>query len=95
MVVKMKKRYRVVIHGRVQGVMFRHNTAKMAEKADVKGWVRNNPDGTVEAVFEGEEEDLEKVISWCRRGSIGAKVEKVELKEEKFTGEFEDFHITI
>ena len=90
----MKKRYRVTIHGRVQGVMFRHNAAKMAEKSDVKGWVRNNPDGTVEAVFEGEDADLEKVISWCRKGPIGSKIDRVDVKEERFTGKFDDFEIT-
>jgi len=91
----MKKRYHVVIHGRVQGVMFRHNMAKIAEKANVKGWVRNNPDGSVEAVFEGEEEDIEKVINWCRKGPIGSKIEKAEVKEEEFKDEFEAFYITV
>ena len=75
--------------------MFRHNTAKIAEKANLTGWVRNNPYGTVEAVFEGEEEDLDKVVSWCKKGPLGSKVTKVEVKEEKFKGEFEAFHITI
>lgn len=91
----MMKRYHVVIHGRVQGVMFRHNTAKTAEKAGVKGWVRNNPDGTLEAVFEGEDTELEKVINWCRKGPIGSKIDRVEVREEKFTGEFDGFQITI
>lgn len=90
----MKKRYRVVIHGRVQGVMFRHNTAKIAEKADVKGWVRNNPDGSVEAVFEGEEGDLVKVLTWCRKGTIGSNVDRVDVTEEDYKGEFDEFHIS-
>ncbi|MBI4009722.1 MAG: acylphosphatase [Candidatus Aenigmarchaeota archaeon] len=90
----MEKRYRVVVYGRVQGVMFRHNVAKIAEKANIKGWVRNNPDGTVEAVFEGKEETLEKVLNWCRKGPIGSKIEKVEVKEEEFKDEFEAFYIT-
>ncbi len=93
--VDMKKRYHVVIHGRVQGVMFRHNAAKMASKASVNGWVRNNPEGTVEAVFEGEEEDVEKVLSWCRKGTIGSKVDRVDITEEAYKDEFEDFHIVI
>ena len=91
----MKKRYQVVIHGRVQGVMFRHNAARIAERSNVKGWVRNNPDGTVEAVFEGEEEDLDVVLNWCRKGPVGSKVERIDVNEEKFKDEFETFHITI
>ena len=91
----MKKRYHVVIHGRVQGVMFRHNAAKMAGRANVNGWVRNNPEGTVEAVFEGEEGDVEKVLSWCRKGTIGSKIDRVDITEETYKGEFEDFHIII
>jgi len=75
--------------------MFRHNTAKIAEKANVSGWVRNNADGSVEAVFEGEEENLEKVISWCRKGPLGSKVYRVDVTEENFKNEFEAFHITI
>ena len=75
--------------------MFRHNTAKIAEKANLTGWVRNNPDGTVEAVFEGEEDDMDAVISWCRKGTLGAKVSKVDVKEEKYEGGFGDFHIII
>ena len=90
----MKKRYHVVIHGKVQGVMFRHNTVKMAEKADVKGWVRNTADGSVEAVFEGEEDNLAKMLSWCRKGTIGSKVERVDVAEEDYRGEFDEFHIS-
>ncbi len=91
----MKKRYRIVIHGKVQGVMFRHNAAKIAEKANVNGWVRNNSDGTVEMLLEGEDDAVEKVVNWCRKGTIGAKVDKVVLKEEDFRDEFEGFYITI
>ena len=91
----MMKRYHVIIHGRVQGVLFRHNAGKIADRLNVTGWVRNNPDGTVEAVFEGEEEALEKIISWCRKGTIGARVDGVDIEEEPYKGEFESFHITI
>ena len=92
---QMMKRYHVVIHGRVQGVLFRHNTGKIADRLGIKGWVRNAPDGAVEAVFEGEEEALEKIINWCKKGTIGARVDKVEVKEEPYKNEFEAFHITI
>ncbi len=91
----MMKRYHVIIHGRVQGVMFRHNAGKIADRLNITGWVRNNPDGTVEAVFEGNEDSLEKIISWCRKGPIGARIDKVNIKEESYRGEFEAFHITI
>ncbi|MGZ3513988.1 MAG: acylphosphatase [Thermodesulfobacteriota bacterium] len=89
-----KVRARVVIEGRVQGVFFRHHTQEMASKLEVKGWVKNRRDGSVEAVFEGDRERVDQIIQWCQRGSSGAKVRNVSVTQENYTGEFEDFFVT-
>ncbi len=86
-------RAHVWISGRVQGVFFRAHTKEVAEKLGLTGWVRNLPDGRVEAVFEGEEEAVKEAIEWCKRGPPLAKVERVEVRYEDPTGEFKDFRI--
>ena len=75
-------RRRVVIHGRVQGVFFRGSTADRARAVGVRGWVRNRPDGTVEAVFEGSAAQVEEMVRYCREGPPWARVERVEEFEE-------------
>lgn len=75
-------RKRVVVRGRVQGVFFRDTTRRRAESAGVGGWVTNRPDGAVEAVFEGEPEDVEQLIEFCRKGPSRAEVESAEATEE-------------
>ena len=87
------KRVHVYISGRVQGVWFRAYTKEEAERLGVKGWVRNLPDGRVEAVFEGKEDKVEEMVRWCHAGSPQAKVTQVEVIEEPFRGEFEKFEI--
>jgi acylphosphatase len=87
-------RFHVVIDGRVQGVFFRAETQKVARTHHLTGWVRNLPDGRVEAVFEGAGEDVEQVIAWCRRGPPGAVVREVTATREEFAGEFDRFMIT-
>jgi len=89
----LKVRAHVFVSGLVQGVFFRWETRKNAVKNNVKGWVRNLRDGRVEAVFEGEKEDVEKMIKFCERGPPGAKVEKVEVKWEDYKGEYDSFEI--
>ncbi|MCD6514633.1 MAG: acylphosphatase [Candidatus Asgardarchaeum sp.] len=89
----MKVRAHVFISGRVQGVFFRAHTQMMAMKHNVTGWVRNLRDGRVEAVFEGELKDVEKVIEWCHKGPPLAKVDKVEVIWEDYKGEFSSFEI--
>jgi acylphosphatase len=89
-----KVRARVVIEGMVQGVFFRHHTREMAFRLGVKGWVKNRRDGCVEAVFEGDRERVNQIIQWCHRGPSEARVTKVHLKWEIYTGEFEDFSVT-
>lgn len=86
-------RAHVYASGRVQGVFFRSETQDEAVKRNVTGWVKNLPDGRVEAVCEGEKEDIEEVIEFCRRGPHGARVTKVDVHWENFTGEFKDFKI--
>jgi acylphosphatase len=80
------RRMRVRIRGRVQGVFFRAEARARAESLGLGGWVRNDPDGSVTAVFEGDPERVESMIEWCRRGPGGARVEEVEVSEETGPG---------
>ena len=82
-------RRRVVVHGRVQGVFFRETTRRLAEREGVRGWVRNTWDGTVEAVFEGEPEAVERLVAFAHAGPESARVERVEVfaeEDEALTG---------
>jgi len=83
-----------VISGRVQGVAYRYATVQAAERLNVTGWVRNRPDGTVEAVFEGESHDVERMLNWCWKGPPSARVANIEVTREQPTGEFSRFTIT-
>jgi len=89
----MKVRAHIWVTGLVQGVFFRYATVEEAQRHRVSGWVRNLADGRVEAVLEGEREDVDEVIEFCRRGPPGAHVTDVEIKWENYTGEFKDFRI--
>jgi acylphosphatase len=77
---------RVVVHGRVQGVFFRDSCRREAQRAGVGGWVRNRPDGTVEALFEGPEEAVQRMVEWVRQGPTYAQVERVDVVEEQPSG---------
>jgi acylphosphatase len=79
-------RRRLVIHGRVQGVFFRDTFRRLAEQAGVTGWARNTWDGTVEAVLEGEQEAVDRLIAFAHGGPEGARVERVEIAEEEPEG---------
>ena len=79
-------RRRVVVHGRVQGVFFRDTTRRLALEHGVSGWVRNTWQGTVEAVFEGPPEAVERLVAFVRRGPSGAFVERVDVFEEDEEG---------
>ena len=79
-------RRRVIVHGHVQGVFFRDSLRRLAQQRRVAGWVRNNRDGTVEAVLEGEPEAVQRVIDFCSEGPRGARVERVEVVEEEPQG---------
>jgi acylphosphatase len=69
----------VIVHGAVQGVFFRVEARDRARSLGLAGWVRNVPDGTVEVVFEGDDERVESMVEWCRQGPAGARVEEVEV----------------
>jgi acylphosphatase len=84
-------RAHLIIEGLVQGVSFRASAVEAARTAGVYGWVRNNPNGAVEAVLEGEEEKVNRLINWCRTGPPMARVERVNLSWEPFRNEFDDF----
>ncbi|MCU0591163.1 MAG: acylphosphatase [Desulfobacterales bacterium] len=86
-------RARVVIDGRVQGVAYRFETQYAAERIGVNGWVRNRPDGTVQALFEGERARVEEMIAWCRRGPALARVTTVDVSWEDYCGDLSDFRI--
>ncbi len=77
----------------MQGVYFRANVADRARSRKVAGWVRNKPDGAVEAVLEGEKDAVAKVVEWCRTGPIGARVDNVSVRWEEYNGEFDGFSV--
>ena len=87
----MKTRAHLIIEGLVQGVFFRATTVEVADRHRVCGWVKNNSNGTVEAVIEGEEEDVKRVVEWCRVGPPRARVDDVKVSWEPFKNEFDDF----
>jgi len=76
----------VVVHGRVQGVFFRDTTRRRAVELGVSGWVRNNPDGTVEAALEGDGNAVDRMVRFAREGPRGAVVERVDVIEEPAEG---------
>ena len=86
-------RAHVIIRGMVQGVYFRAHTRDEAKVHNVTGWVKNRKDGSVEAVFEGREDDVKKVIAWCHEGPAWANVTDVHLEWQDYAGEFKDFSI--
>ena len=88
----MKKSIRVYIKGTVQGIFFRGFVKENAEKCNVKGFVRNLNDGRVEAFFEGNIEDVEKMIEICKKGPKHSKIDKIDTKLEKFQG-FKTFKV--
>lgn len=75
-------RYRVLVSGRVQGVYFRDTCRQLALQRGVRGWVRNLPDGRVEAVFEGPANDVQHLVDWARRGPRAALVAGVSVQAE-------------
>jgi acylphosphatase len=82
------------VSGLVQGVYYRATTQQTARSLSLRGWVRNEFDGSVSAVAEGPRERVEGLIHWCRKGPPGSRVDDVEFDLSPATGEFEDFRIT-
>ena len=89
----MKIRTTVTVRGIVQGVAFRHHTTRAAAQHQVTGWVRNQADGSVQACFEGEEEQVQAMVQWCRRGPDLARVDDLIEEPGEYTGEFAGFSI--
>ena len=75
-----------MVSGRVQGVFFRDSVRRRAEAVGVAGWVRNTPEGTVEAVFEGDPGAVDELVEFCRRGPSRAEVTSVDVEEEQPEG---------
>jgi acylphosphatase len=90
----MKARARIVVSGRVQGVFFRDHTRRWASSLNLTGWVRNLSDGRVEALAEGDKEDIEKLAARLQEGPPLAHVDNVEVEWEDYKGDFKDFRIT-
>ncbi len=87
------KRVHLLIHGRVQGVFFRATAQQKAQELELTGWVRNNPDGSVEVTAEGKGDDVDSMLEWCRVGPAQAVVKHVSVDWEAHSGEFEGFRI--
>jgi len=90
----MKKvRVHLMIYGDVTGVGYRYWARENAIELGLKGFVRNTESGMVEAVFEGEEEKIDKIIEMCKKGPEVAWVEKVQVSREDYKGEFSSFEV--
>lgn len=89
----MKIRAEVIIKGQVQGVGYRYFVSRRAKAFDLKGWVRNLSNGNVEAVFEGNDGDVRKVLDACREGPGSAVVEDIDIAESEFQNKFTRFEI--
>ncbi len=86
-------RAHVIVSGRVQGVFFRAEARQAARRTGVSGWVRNLPDGTVEAVFEGTRAQVDAMLDWCRQGPPTARVDDLQVQEQAATGAFAGFDV--
>ena len=89
----IQKRIHIFITGRVQGVFFRQSTRVMAIKNSVNGWVRNLDDGRVEIVAEGETQNIDNFVIWCKIGPANSRVDEFKLIEEIYDNEFEIFEV--
>ena len=89
----MKARIHLILHGRVQGVWYRLSTRRHALMNNLKGWVMNLPDKTVEIIAEGEKDKLRDLVIWCHKGPILSRVEKVDMNWQKYKKEFTTFSI--
>ncbi|MFH1083259.1 MAG: acylphosphatase [Pseudomonadota bacterium] len=88
-----RTRVHLIIEGRVQGVWFRESTRREAVSRRLFGWVRNRPDGKVEALIEGPADQVKNLVSWCQKGPSAARVAAVHEQQEKWQGEFTSFDI--
>jgi acylphosphatase len=89
----MMIRRAVVVHGRVQGVAFRHHVCRRALELGVTGLVRNLPDGSVEGLFEGDKTAVNALVEWCRIGPAAARVDRLDVSDGTYHNEFATFFI--
>ena len=89
----MNVRTRAIFTGKVQGVFFRMNTNQKANELGIKGWVRNVSDGTVEAIFEGEENNIKMLLDWCKTKIQMARVDNLQIENLEYLGEFDSFDV--
>ena len=87
-------RVQIVVYGEVHYVGFRFSTIEVARDLGLTGWVKNEPDGTVQIIAEGEKEKLENLVTWSKQGPSLARVEKTETKWSEATGEFSSFDVS-
>ncbi|MEK6922687.1 MAG: acylphosphatase [Nanoarchaeota archaeon] len=87
------KRIRILIVGKVISIFFRAFIKENAEQLGLTGWVRNTKDGSVEAVFEGQEQSIEKIIRLCKKGPPLARIDDIKITEEKPENKFTSFNI--
>ena len=87
------QRIRIIVTGKVQGVFFRQSLKIKAKQNEIFGWVKNLKDGRVEAILEGDEEKINRIIEWAHGGPANARVEDVEIHNEKFNAEFLKFDV--
>ena len=89
-----QKQIHLVVRGRVQGVFYRASAQREAKRLGVTGWVKNRPDGSLEIVAEGEEDQVKDFLAWAQHGPSTARVDKVETRWRSYTGEFAEFRIS-
>lgn len=87
------KRWKLIISGRVQGVSYRASAKAQANKLNILGYTKNLPDGNVEIIAEGREDQLDELLSWCRTGPPEAAVSSIDVEKQEATGEFTGFGI--
>ena len=88
-----KRRVRILISGKVQGVFFRQALKVMAKKNNVFGWVKNLEDKRVEALLEGNTENINSIVEWARIGHAHSRVDSIEINDEQFKNEFSIFEV--
>jgi acylphosphatase len=88
-----QKRIHLVVRGRVQGVLFRQSSVREAKRLGLTGWVKNRPDGAVEILAEGEEDQVKDFLAWAQHGPSTARVDKVDTRWKSYTGEYASFVI--
>ena len=88
-----QQRVHILVSGKVQGVFFRQALKVVAKKNNVLGWVRNLKDGCVEAILEGDNKSINSVIEWTRIGPANSRVDNIQITDEHYSGDFQNFEV--